>query len=669
MRNTIGPADFKAEAERLTNSLRFSTNFMDINEDPVEDFYRYASGTWLKNNPIPDDQPFIGAFYLLNDRNIIILADLLEDCRKNKENSQDKNVRMLGTFYESAMDQYTLEKKGFDPILPYINAINALGDKNEIMSFVNEMIRIGIPSFFNVYTDPDKKNSSIYALYIMQGGLSLPDRDYYLLPSFSPIKDKFLEHIKNMFILLSSSKETAEENARRIMDIEDKIAYISRPRKDISNVDLTYNRITMNEFKERFPAINVDDLLKGYDVSPDYVIVEQPDFIESLMKLISTEEMETIKTFLKWRIINFSSPFLHSKAESENFRMFFSDLLGVKKAEPRWKKITKLTSELLGEALGEIYVRREFPEEAERRMKLLVEDIIQSFTDRLRNNSWMSDATKSKALEKLSAFRAKIGHPEKYRDYSVLDLRKNDFFGNILKCREFEMKRQLSRIGKEVDRSEWEMPPQTVNAYFNQTGNEIVFPAGILQPPFFDVTMDDAVNYGAIGSIISHEITHGFDDQGSKFDAQGNINNWWSDSDRDKFSKMASKMVELFSSLEVLPGLKVNGELTLSENIADFGGICIAYDALKRRLSDSNSESNLINGFTQAQIFFISYAQIWRSNKTEQLIRLLVSVDGHSPDSLRGSVPVIYHHDFPGVFNIDSEKAQRLKDAGITPIW
>lgn len=669
MAESLKRMNFKDEIRRLEKLLRFSPSFMDQKVDPAEDFYRYSNGEWLRNNPVPADQPFVGAFYLLVERNLFILGDILEECGRNLGNSDDHNTRMLGAFYQSGMDQYTLEKKGFDPIMPYLRMIDSITDREGVINAAMDLLRNGLPSLFGIQVYPDLKNSSIYSLYIEQGGLSLPDRDYYLLPSFEETKKKLLDHMKRMFSLLSFTSELAELSANGVLAIEEKIAFISRPRQDLVDVEKNYNKFLMDEFKEHFPAFKISRLL-GEDYSePDYIIVGQPDFLDSLMKILTTEDLGMLKTYLKWRVINFASPFLHSRSESEYFRMFHSELMGVKEQEPRWKRVARLADELLGEALGELYVKREFPEEAERRMNVLVHDILDSFRERLENISWMSENTKSKAMEKLSSFRVKIGHTEKYRDYSSLNLNKNEFFGNILRCREFEMNRDFSRIGKEVDKNEWWMAPQAVNAYYNQTGNEIVFPAGILQPPFFDVTMDDAVNYGAIGSVISHEITHGFDDQGRKFDAQGNINDWWSESDSEEFSRRSSKLVELYSSLEAMPGLNVNGKLTLSENIADFGGISIAYDALKRRLNENNQYETLTDGFTQEQRFFISYSQIWRSNMTDQMIRLKASVDNHAPDSLRGSIPVIYHPKFPEVFKIDNEKAQGLRKIDVVPIW
>ena len=640
----------KIDPKERPEEAKFSIQNMDTNEDPMANFFRFANGKWIDTHPIPPDKSSWGGFMELRDRNIYILGKILEKCAL--DDGKKRGIeKMVGDFYISIMDQKKLEEKKFDPIKPIMEKINKVRDKNDMVKVSQYLHSNGIGNFFSVFSMPDEKNSSVYAFYIYQGGLSLPNRDYYIQDSFQKTRDEFVAHMQNMFTMYGYSPMESKDSAEKVMKIETYIAKASRPQADLRDSEKNYNRIPYGELNEKFSRLN---LVKYLEISrvpkTEYIVVGQPEVLDAVEKMLEEFSLEDLKTYLRWNTINYAAPYLHEAAEMEHFDFFNRKLLGQEVPEKRWKKAVNIVDRSIGEALGELYVEQEFGKEARERMQTMVDDIRSVFEEKLKNLPWMSDVTKKKALEKFSKFRAKIGYPSKFIDYSSIDIRKDDLLGNVMRSENFEFRREASRIGEQVDKELWLMTPPTVNAYFSPTENEIVFPAGILQPPFFDATMDDAVNYGGIGGVISHEITHGFDDQGRRYDMDGNLKDWWTEEDAKKFTERADEVVKLYDSLEVLPGLHVNGKLTLGENIADLGGVSIAFEALQRRLRKNPELNKKIDGFTPEQRFFLSWAQIWRGNNREPEIRRRISIDPHSPNVFRGSIPVMNHEKFDSSF-------------------
>jgi putative endopeptidase len=456
-----------------------------------------------------------------------------------------------------------------------------------------------------------------------------------------------------MLALMGETSAQATAHAKTVIDIETDLATACRSRVELRDPDKNYNKFSRSDLLAKTPDIDLDIYLSERDLSDvPYAIVGQPEFFAAVDKLILSRPLSEWKTYLRWHVLHAAAPYLCHDADAENFNFFGKVLSGQPQQEPRWKRAYRMLDGSIGEAVGQLYVEKYFPPEAKARMKDLVDNLQIVFRDHLKNADWMSEATRAKALEKFARFTKKIGYPDKFRDYSSIKIDRGDLFGNVQRAAAFEEHRELVRVGKPVDRTEWDMTPQTVNAYFNPEQNEIVFPAGILQPPFFDLTAPDPINYGAIGVVIGHEITHGYDDQGRKYDADGNLNGWWTKEDAREFEARAQKVVDEYNAFETLPGVHVNGKLTLGENLADLGGISIAYDALERTLAKDPSKRKDINGFTPEQLFFISFAQVWRTTIRDAEARRLVTVDPHSPGRFRAVGPLVNYQQFFDAFNI-----------------
>jgi putative endopeptidase len=642
---------------------RFSVSYMDKSVDPGKDFYHYADGTWLKNNPVPPDKSRWASFMELADRNWYLIHGILDEAAADTKSPAKTPRREVGDFFASAMDTNRVEKLGFKPIEGDLKRIDQVKSLQEMFALLADFHRRGIGGVFDSEIGPDEKNSSIYAYYLTQGGLTLPDRDYYLKDSFAEIRQKYRQHVTKMFALLGENQNQALIDAATVLDIENELAQASRTRVELRDPDKNYNKIDTAEFITKDSAtpwkayFNASGLAvngtSGKDLVPlTYQIVGQPEFFVSVGKLMQGHPLKDWKVYLRWKVLHGSAPFLQRAVEEENFNFFGKVLSGQEQQEPRWKRSAHVIDGSIGEALGQLYVEKYFPPEAKARMNEMVENLKTVFRDHLEKVDWMSQPTKDKALAKFAKFTQKIGYPDKFRDYSSIDIRRDDYLGNVRSAAAFETHRELVRLGKAVDKSEWGMTPETVNAYFNPVQNEIVFPAGILQPPFFDVTMDDAVNYGAIGVVIGHEITHGYDDQGRKYDADGNLHGWWTDADAKEFEARAQKVVDEYDAFEPLPGVHVNGKLTLGENLADLGGVTIAYDALERVLAKDPSRRKDIDGFTPEQRFFISFAQVWRTNIRDAEARRLVTVDPHSPGQFRSIGPLVNVQAFYDAFGI-----------------
>jgi len=642
---------------------RFSVGYMDKSVDPGKDFYHYADGTWLKNNPVPADKSRWASFMELADRNWYLIHGILDEASADTKSPPKSPRREVGDFFASAMDTNRIEKLGFRPIEGDLKRVDKVKSVPEMFALLADFHRRGIGGIFDAGIGADEKNSSIYAYYLSQGGLTLPDRDYYLKDNFAEIRQKYRQHVAKMFKLLGEDQNQALIDAATVLAIENDLAQAGRTRVELRDPDKNYNKFDTAEFIEKnsgtpwkayFTAsgLTVGGTNGAGLVPLTYNIVGQPEFFESVSKLLQGHPLADWKVYLKWKVLHGAAPFLQRAVEEENFNFFGKVLSGQEQQEPRWKRSAHVIDGSIGEALGQLYVEKYFPPEAKARMNEMVENLKTVFRDHLEKVDWMSQPTKDKALAKFAKFTQKIGYPDKFRDYSSIDIRRDDYLGNVRRAAAFETHRELVRLGKAVDKSEWGMTPETVNAYFNPVQNEIVFPAGILQPPFFDVTMDDAVNYGAIGVVIGHEITHGYDDQGRKYDADGNLNGWWTDADAKEFEARAQKVVDEYDAFEPLPGVHVNGKLTLGENLADLGGVNIGYDALQRALAKDPAKRKEIDGFTPEQRFFISFAQIWRTNIRPAEAQRLVTVDPHSPGQFRSFGPLVNFPPFYEAFGI-----------------
>ena len=644
------PATFAAEAPPAVP--RFSVEHMDRSVEPGVDFYRFAAGTWLKNNPVPADKSRWSGFEQLRERNWHLLHDILETSADPKT-PRDAVRRQVGDFFASVMDTNRLERLRFQPIKRDLRRIDGLKSVKALFGLLADFHERGIGGGFGADVSPDAKNSSIYAFGIHQGGLSLPDRDYYLKDDFARQRDGYRAHVTKMLTLLGETPAAAATHAVTVIDLETALAKAGRSRVDLRDPIKNYNKVSTAELLVQHPSLPWRTYLDESSLGTvSYVIVGQPEFFTALDRLIRERSLADWQVYLRWHLLRSAAPYLHGEVEQESFAFYGKTLRGQPEQEPRWQRAAKTIDGTIGEALGKLYVEKHFPPTARARIDELVGNLRVVFLDRLKRLEWMSAETRAKGVAKFDRFTQKIGHPEKFRDYSQVKIRHDDLLGNVQRAAIAESRRESARVGKAVDRLEWHMTPQTVNAYFNPLQNEIVFPAGILQPPFFDLEMDDAVNYGAIGVVIGHEITHGYDDQGRQYDADGNLQDWWTENDAREFDSRAQKLVDQYNAYEPLPGLKVNGKLTLGENIADLGGVTVAYEALQRSLAKDPSKRKSIDGFTPEQRFFLSLAQLWRTNTREAEARRLVTTDSHSPGQFRAFGPHVNVQEFYDAFGI-----------------
>ncbi len=640
-------------AESAGDAPRFSLQYMDRSVAPGDDFYRYAAGTWLRNNPVPADKTRWSGFEELRERNWRLIRGILESVAADRSVGPGTPARQVGDFFSSAMDTNRIAKLGLDPIRSDLRRIEGVKDVPGLMTLLASLHQAEVGGMFSSGVAPDAKRSSIYAFEVNQGGLGLPDRDYYLKDEFLSQREAYRAHVTRMFALLGEPTNAAAAHAAVVLDLETALARGSRTRVELRDPNKNYHKVLRAELTAEYPSLEWPRYLAENALAEvPYVIVGQPEFFAALVGQLKARPIADWRTYLRWHLLRASAPYLAPPFEDEHFAFYGRTLRGQETPEPRWQRAAKVIDGGLGEALGRLYVEKYFPPAARERMTELVGNLREVFKDRLANVAWMSPDTREKALSKFARFTQKIGHPEKFRDYSALVIRRDDYLGNVRRAARFESRRQLTRVGQEVDRTEWEMTPQTVNAYFNPLQNEIVFPAGILQPPFFDVQADDAVNYGAIGMVIGHEITHGYDDQGRQFDAQGNLHDWWTEADAREFDARAARLVEQYNAYEVLPGLHVNGKLTLGENIADLGGLSVAYEALQRALARNPAQRKNIDGFTPEQRFFLSLSQLWRTNTREQEARRLVTVDPHSPGQVRAIASHVNMQEFFDAFQI-----------------
>jgi putative endopeptidase len=643
---------------------------MDRSVDPSLDFYTYAVGGWIRSNPVPADKSRWGGFGELSDRNFDLIHQILTDAAARRSRSPSSVSRQVGDFFVSATDVRRRDALGLRPIAADLVRIERIRSTQGLVGQIARDHDDGLSVVFDTYVGPDKKATSTYALYAMQGGLSLPDREYYLAKAFAPIRKAYRAHIPRLLARAGVERREAAAEAETVFDLETELAKASRTRTELRDELKNYHKQSVASLDRRYPTLRWKEYLARRKVAGvRSVIVGQPEYFEVIDRLLRRRPLSDWKVYLRWRHLHAAAPYLDSTTEAENFRFFHRVLLGQREPEPSWRRAARVIDRLIGEALGQLYVERHFPPEARRRAQTLVDDVKSVFRDRLAGLPWMTPATRRRALQKFKRFTTKIGHPDRFRDYSSVRIDPADYLGNVKRATQFDIRRDMKRIGGPVDRTEWGMTPPTVNAYFDATQNEIVFPAGILQPPFFDVRMDDAVNYGAIGVVIGHEITHGYDDRGRKHDADGNLVDWWTARDAKEFERRASRVVREYDAFEALPGVHVNGQLTLGENIADFGGVSLAFEALQRRLAREPKGRRPIDGFTPEQRFFLSYAQTWRENCREPERRRLLTIDPHSPGRFRAIGPITNVRAFYDAFGIRKGSPMWRSDASRVTIW
>ena len=642
---------------------------MDMSVDPAEDFYTFANGGWMKNHPLPDDKGRFGSFDQLQEDNDKRVRELVNELAEQSHLSGSVPEK-IGLLYSLGMDTVLIEEQGLESVREPLTRIDAIENMDQVQEMVAAFHSSGIGSMFSFSgsTDPDNSEMIISRLY--QGGLGMADRDYYTdpAPRFQEIRKAYMDHLTRMFMLLGEDTTEAAVNARTVMNIETRLAEHSMTRLERRDPHKTRNKMEQEELQTLCEHFDWQAYFDGIGlVEPGIINVGQPVFFKELSAMIADFPVEDWKTYLRWNLINSTANYLSSDFVDEHFAFYGTVMQGIEVNRPRWERVLSSTNRALGEALGQMYVKKYFPPEAKENMLVLVNNLKESLETRIRNLDWMSDTTKEKALDKLTVMNVKIGYPDKWRDYSELGIRNDSYVQNVLRAREFNVAYRLNKIGKPVDPDEWFMTPQTVNAYYSPSMNEICFPAGILQPPFYYLDADDAVNYGAIGVVIGHEMTHGFDDQGRKYDRDGNLKEWWTESDAVRFNKRSEVLVKQFDKFIVLDTVRANGKLTLGENIADLGGLNIAYNAFKKASGEAEPET--IDGFTPDQRFFLAYAHVWAQNIRDKEILRRTKEDVHSLGKYRVNGPLPNMPEFHAAFDIRTDEPMYLPEEERAVIW
>ncbi|MBK7763334.1 MAG: M13 family metallopeptidase [Bacteroidetes bacterium] len=660
---------------KTTSSLPAGKKFLDpanidASVNPADDFYGYANGAWLKSTPIPASETRWGSFNLLEDFNKTVLKELLESAAAQKGATKGSPEQMVGDLFASGMDTIAIERLGTKAIQTQLDRIETIKDQKSLLSVIAEMNVEGLNPLFGFYVGPDDKNVSKNICNLFQGGLGLPDRDYYLKQDTkeTEIRAKYITHIANMLRLSGESEGDAKQHANIIMSMESEMAKASLDRVSMRDPYKLYNKFFIDEFSIRTQGINWRDLMSKMMVKKqDTILVGTPEFFVTLSRMFQNYQMENWKTYLKWHTLHRMAGFMSSGFDSEHFNFYGTTMRGQQEQKPRWKRVLGVVDGAVGEQLGKMYTDKYFTADAKKRMMELVNNLEDAYENRINQLDWMSDSTKNKAKEKLHAFIKKIGYPDTWRSYAGLEISRTSYVKNIIASNIFDYKFMINKLGKPVDKKEWGMTPPTVNAYYNPAFNEIVFPAGILQYPFFVKDADDAVIYGAIGGVIGHEMTHGFDDQGCQYAADGNLKNWWSDEDKARFDEKTKMVKEQYDAYTILGDKHVNGALTLGENIADLGGVTIAYEAFKKTKQGKSSEK--IDGFTPDQRFFMSWAQVWRANiRDEEAANRLVT-DPHSPGVHRCNGPLSNFQPFYKAFNVKEGNKMYKQESERAKVW
>jgi putative endopeptidase len=645
----------------------FSEANLDRSCKPCDDFNQFAMGGWMKNNPIPAEYPNWGSFTMLADRNQASMRVILEEAAKANA-SAGSNQQKIGDFYASCMDTAAIDAASVKPLVADFAAIEAAKDASELQPLIGHLQQAGAGFLFRLNSTQDLDESTQVIAEINQGGLGLPDRDYYTRTDekSAQLRTDYVAHVAKMFVLAGDSEEKAKAEAKAVMDLETALAKASMSRVEMRDPHAVWHKMTLPQLKELAPGWAWEAYFRQRN-APEFasINVSQPDFFKETNRLLTATPLKDWKTYLRWHVLHASATQLSEPFVQENFNFYGTKLSGTKQLQPRWKRCSQSVNRNLGEALGQVYVEKYFPPEAKAHARVMVMNLIGALKSDIPALGWMGADTKKAALEKLEAFQIKIGYPDKWRDYSALPVDKGSYLANERRAMAFENARDLNKIGKPVDRAEWQMTPPTVNAYYDATMNEIVFPAGILQPPFYDPKADDALNYGGMGAAIGHEITHGFDDEGSQFDAKGNLRDWWTKEDRKNFDERATCVQKQFDGYEVEPGLHENGKLVLGESIADLGGLAISYAAYEKSIEGKRPPT--LGGFTPEQRFFLGWAQVWGANLRPENARLMANTNEHPLPKFRTNGPLSNMELFAKAFGC--KKGDLMVRGNLCKIW
>jgi putative endopeptidase len=628
-------AQDKSDAAKPSGDVRFSVDMLDKSIDPCNDFYAYACSKWLAKNPIPSDRPSWGRFDELQQRGQYIVRDILEKAAVDRP-GRTVNEQKIGDYYASCMDESAIEKAGTKPLQQDFDSIAAIKSKEELPKEIVRLHSEGADVLFGFDSGSDFKNASQIIAQVDQGGLGMPDRDYYFKddPKSAELRKKYVEHVAKMFVLLGDDENKAAAEAKVVMEIETGLAKGALDQTSRRDPQKIYHKLTDQELAALSPAFNWTTYFEGVGAPRfDSLNVVEPDFIKNMQEVIGAHSLDEWKTYLRWHVEHDNVRVLPSAFVNENFDFFAKTMQGTKELRPRWKRCVSYANNDLGEVVGQIYVQQTFGAEGKERTLAMVGALEKSLGEDIKSVPWMGADTKAQALVKLQAITNRIGYPDKWRDYSTLQIVRGDALGNSQRANQNDLQRRLDKIGKPLDKRDWPYPPMTVNASYDPTQNNITFPAGILQPPFYDNQADDAMNFGAIGAVIGHELTHGFDDQGSQFDAEGNLRDWWTASDKKQFEERTGCIKDQYTNFIAVDDLKVNGKLTLGENVADNGGLRIAYTAMLSTFAGKEPAS--ADGLSAEQRFFLGWANVWCQNRTDALSRMLVTIDPHSPSKYR----------------------------------
>jgi putative endopeptidase len=624
-----------SETPKKPGEVRFSPDMLDKSIDPCNDFYAYACSKWQAQNPVPPDRATWGRFNELQERGEYIVRDILEKAAA-KTSGRSPNEQKIGDYYASCMDEAAIEKAGTKPLAHDLDSIAALQSKTDLAKEILRLHREGMDVLFSFGSGSDFKNASQIIAEVDQGGLGLPDRDYYFKEDAKSVdlRQKYVQHVQKMFELLGDSAEKAAAEAKVVMDIETGLAQGALDQTSRRDPQKIYHKLTNAELAALSPDFNWNVYFEGVGAPKfDSLNVAEPDFVKQMGVVINAHALDDWRTYLRWHAVHDNAAMLPAAFVNENFEFFGKTMQGTKELRPRWKRCVSYADGDLGEAIGQIYVEQTFGAEGKARTLAMVNALEKALGEDIKSLPWMGEDTKKQALVKLAAITNRIGYPDKWRDYSKLEIIRGDALGNSQRSNQYDLARRLNKIGKPLDKRDWPYPPMTINASYNPLQNNITFPAGILQPPFYDNKADDAMNYGGIGAVIGHELTHGFDDEGSQFDADGNLRDWWTADDKKKFEERTSCIKDQYGSFTAVDDLKLNGKLTLGENTADNGGMRIAYMALMSALA--GKEPPPIDGLTAQQRFFLGWANVWCQNRTDAIARMLVTIDPHSPGKYR----------------------------------
>ncbi len=652
---------------------------MDLSVRPGDNFYLYANGAWIKKTPIPASKTRWGSFDALAEESSQALKGLLEEASNYPKSKIDADkpggmgdlMKRVGDYYASSMDSMAIEKLGYKPIKPYLDAITALSSKAQVLKYANTLRAQSVSApLYRIGVGQDAKDVTKYIINIGQGGTTLPDRDFYIKTDArsQKIRTDYTTYIIKLFTLTGENNVKAMANAVTVMALETAMAQAQMSRVEMRDPTKLYNKFSVEDLTAKTPNLNWAAILPelGYKTKQDSVIVSNPKFMVFLDSLLNKVSLDDWKVYLQWGVLKGAAPYLSSAFVDANFA-YNQSLSGQKVQTPRWQRMSGLIDGQLGDLLGQLYVERYFNQAAKARMLELVNNLQTTFDSRIKKLDWMSEITKQRALGKLHAFVKKIGFPDKWKNYDGIVIKKDDFFGNLQRCSQWQYNDNVNRLGKPIDKTEWGMTPPTVNAYYSPQKNEIVFPAGILRFPFFDFEADDAINYGGIGAVIGHEMTHGFDDQGRQFDADGNLQDWWTKSDADEFKKRADEVVQQYNAYTILDTLHVNGKLTLGENLADLGGLSIAYEAFKNTKQGQSMDK--IDGFTPDQRFFLNWSQVWRNNILNEAAAQRIVTDNHSPGMYRSNGPLTNMDAFYKAFDVKFGDKMFKAPGQRTKIW